>query len=134
MKHREKPYPTYFYQEVKGKKTREFMDDFNVEVEKRDGAVIIYPKGEINAYHVSDFKARVLESIPEGEKVIIDFSNVDYVDSAGLGSLVSILKHVKTENKEMKLISLKPNLKKVFELTKLDMVFDMFDDLDSALK
>ncbi|RKX55740.1 MAG: anti-sigma factor antagonist [Thermotoga sp.] len=110
------------------------MDDFNVEVEKRDGAVIIYPKGEINAYHVSDFKARVLESIPEGEKVIIDFSNVDYVDSAGLGSLVSILKHVKTENKEMKLISLKPNLKKVFELTKLDMVFDMFDDLDSALK
>lgn len=110
------------------------MDEFNVEVEKKDGAVIIYPMGEINAYHVSDFKTRVLESISKGEKVIIDFSNVDYVDSAGLGSLVAILKHVKTENKEMKLVSLKPNLKRIFELTKLDMVFDMLDDLNSALK
>ncbi len=105
-----------------------------MDMEKKDNAVILYPKGEINAYHASDFKAKVIDSISKGEKVIIDFSNVDYIDSAGLGSLVAILKRVKTEKKEMRLASLKPNLKRIFELTKLDMVFDIFDDLESALK
>ena len=56
---------------------------------------------------------------------IFDFSNCDFIDSTGLGALVSIYKKCVEKNGSLKLKSLKPEVDKLFKLTRLDKVFDI---------
>ena len=57
--------------------------------------------------------------------IVIDMSQLDYIDSSGLGILIGTLKRLKTQNKDIYLNSLKDNVKKVFTITGLDKIFLM---------
>ena len=56
------------------------------------------------------------------------------MDSSGLGVLVAILKLLKKNNGQMKIVELTPTIKKVFELTRLSNFFDIYDTEEDALK
>jgi anti-sigma B factor antagonist len=58
-------------------------------------------------------------------------SDVSYIDSAGLGSIVSLIKESKKSEKEIVLVSLKKQIKKIFEMTKLDKIIRIEDTLES---
>jgi anti-sigma B factor antagonist len=58
---------------------------------------------------------------------MIDFSNVEYLSSAVLGKLVAIHKKVQEGKGQLKLACIKPAIKEVFKITKLDKVFDIHD-------
>lgn len=60
-------------------------------------------------------------------KLMIDFSNVEYLSSAVLGKLVAIHKKVAEGKGIMKLACIKPAIKEVFKITKLDKVFEIHD-------
>ncbi|MCC6739548.1 MAG: STAS domain-containing protein [Planctomycetia bacterium] len=60
-------------------------------------------------------------------KLMIDFSNVEYLSSAVLGKLVAIHKKVAEGKGVMKLACIKPAIKEVFKITKLDKVFELHD-------
>ena len=60
-------------------------------------------------------------------------TDLSYIDSAGLGALVSLLKRASENSKELRLFGLRGNVKKIFELTRLNMVFNIFDTLEEAL-
>jgi anti-sigma B factor antagonist len=66
-------------------------------------------------------------------KLLIDFSNVEYLSSAVLGKLVAIHKKVAEGKGQMKLAAIKPAIKEVFKITKLDKVFDIHDTHHSAM-
>lgn len=53
----------------------------------------------------------------------INLSNLDYIDSTGLGVMIGILKKIKSENKEIYIINPKSNVKKIFTITGLDKIF-----------
>lgn len=53
----------------------------------------------------------------------INLSNLDYIDSTGLGVMIGILKRIKSENKEIYIINPKSNVKKIFTITGLDKIF-----------
>ena len=55
----------------------------------------------------------------------IDLEKLDYIDSTGLGVLISILKKLKTSNKELYLVNPKQNVEKIFNITGLDKIFNM---------
>jgi anti-sigma B factor antagonist len=73
-------------------------------------------------------KEQVLEQLERGDrKFIVDFSNTDYIDSSGLGVLVTLSKKIREQGGELSLASLNEDLRTLFELTKLDTLF-LFSD------
>jgi len=64
---------------------------------------------------------------------LIDFSKTGYIDSSGLGALVSISKKIREQGGELRLSGLNEDLRSLFELTKLDTLFAIADTSDQAL-
>jgi anti-sigma B factor antagonist len=66
-------------------------------------------------------------------KVLIDMAAVDFVDSSGLGTLVTCLRSVSKAGGTFKITSLNENPKSLFESTRLDRVFELYDSRNAAL-
>ena len=65
---------------------------------------------------------------------VIDFANTGYIDSSGLGVLVSLSKKIREQGGELRLAGLNEDLRTLFELTKLDTLFKISDSRAEALQ
>jgi anti-sigma B factor antagonist len=74
----------------------------------------------------------VIESAPGGIKLILDFSNVQFLSSAVLGLLIRISKKVYENDGQLKLCSINPKIYKIFKITRLTKIFDIYEDIESA--
>lgn len=110
--------------------------EFVISFKDSDVAFIIKVCGDIDAYHSAAFKQKTLEHMPHTDKKIVafDLSEVPYIDSAGLGSIVSLIKESKKTEKELVLFSLQPQVKKIFEMTKLDKIIRIVDTEEEIKK
>ncbi|MAT16300.1 MAG: anti-anti-sigma factor [Planctomyces sp.] len=68
------------------------------------------------------------------KKIIVDFSNVEYLSSAALGKLITLEKKVKAARGKLRLCSIRPEIYEVFVITKLNQLFTICDDADEALQ
>jgi anti-sigma B factor antagonist len=66
--------------------------------------------------------------------IVVDLSNVSYVDSSGLAIFLDALQRVRSYGGKIALAGLRANVRVVFEIAKLDQVFQIFDDRESAVK
>ena len=102
--------------------------------EKLQNVWILKPVGRIDASCSAQIKDKVLSLIDTGQKnLLIDLGEVDFIDSSGLGTLVSCLNSLKKAGGKLKICDIQENPKQVFEMTRLDRVFEVFDDRDEAL-
>ena len=69
----------------------------------------------------------------EQEKVVLDFRTVEFMSSVMLGTLVSFNKKCKEFKAKLKLCSIVPEIREVFKITRLDKIFDIQSDVDSAV-
>lgn len=67
------------------------------------------------------------------QKIVLDFSNVEYLSSAALGKLITMDKKVKAAKGKLRLCAIRPDIYEVFAITKLNKLFDMKDTLEAAL-
>jgi anti-sigma B factor antagonist len=106
-----------------------------VRVEDKGTAVLIEVKEErLDAHNSSDLKAQMLTLFEEGkQQLVIDLREVRFVDSSGLGALVSGFKNASARNGNLKLCGLQPQVKSMFELTRLHRVFEIFPTAQEAL-
>lgn len=90
----------------------------------REKVVVLKPHARrIDASMAVGFKSKLMEEIAEGHtKIILDLSEVDFIDSSGLGVMVSVLKQVSPEG-GVKLFGVKEGVKSILELTRLDKAF-----------
>ena len=65
--------------------------------------------------------------------IVMDMSEVDFIDSSGLGCLVSCLRSVNKENGDIKLASIQDQIRSLLELTRLHRVFQIYDNRESAI-
>lgn len=80
------------------------------------------------------FKKTVSRLLEEGKvRLVVDCSGLRYVDSSGLGALVRALTTSQHEGGGTKLLGVPSSLRKLLELTKLDSVFEMFENRDEAV-
>lgn len=71
-------------------------------------------------------REKILEQINQGKKdLLLDFSGVNYIDSSGLGVLISMQKRSRESNGKVVLTGLNGEVKKIFELTRLTKVFEI---------
>ena len=66
-------------------------------------------------------------------KILIDMSAVHFIDSSGLGMLVACLRSATAAGGILKITSLQESPRKLFEVTRLDRVFEIFNDRDTAV-
>lgn len=106
-----------------------------VQIEEKDTAVLIHVQEErLDAHNSGELKAQMLNLFEEGKNnLVVNMENVRFVDSSGLGSLVSGFKNASARNGSLKLCGLQPQVKSMFELTRLHRVFEIFPNADDAL-
>jgi len=98
------------------------------------GVVVIEVDGQLIVGNRQDFKQRLLDALEGGErKFVVDFARTGYIDSSGLGVLVSLSKKIRDEGGDLRLAGLNDDLKTLFELTKLDTLFAISDTSAEAL-
>ena len=85
---------------------------------------VFLPKGDLDIYNSKEFKNQVTNKFNEkNQDILIDGKDLDYLDSTGLGALISILKTVKDTNYKIYIENIKPNIRKLFYITELDKLF-----------
>ena len=97
---------------------------------------IVAVHGDITLNKGSDvvLKDKVRSLIEQGHlKIVLDLSNVSYMDSAGLGELVQAYATTKKQGGTLKLLGLTKRIKDLLTITKLVTVFDTFDGEDAAI-
>jgi anti-sigma B factor antagonist len=107
----------------------------NVVSEEKNGVIVMYIKEErLDAHNSGDLKALLLETFQKGHKnILIDLKDVRFIDSSGLGALVSGFKNAISNQGGLKLSSLQTQVKSMFELTRLHRVFEIFPSSVEAL-
>jgi anti-sigma B factor antagonist len=92
---------------------------------KREGSVtVVDVDGQLIVGNRQELKQKVLDELEGGaRKFLIDFTRTGYIDSSGLGVLVSLSKKIREQGGELRLSSLNEDLRTLFELTKLDTLF-----------
>jgi len=104
-------------------------------IKKQGEVVVVDVEGQLIVGNRSELKQKVLDELERGErKVLIDFSRTGYIDSSGLGVLVSLAKKIREQGGELRLANLNDDLKTLFELTKLDTLFQIADTKERALQ
>lgn len=102
-------------------------EDGRVTILTVDGDLVI---GEPEAA----FKRTVTRLLEEGHvHLLVDLGRVGFLDSSGLGALVRALTNSQKEGGTTKLLSAGPQVKKLLTMTNLDSVFEMHEDLESAI-
>ncbi len=106
-----------------------------LKVEEKDEVVIIQVKEErLDAHNSGELKSQMLSLFEEGKNhIVIDLQDVRFVDSSGLGALVSGFKNASARNGNLKLCGLQPQVKSMFELTRLHRVFEIFSGIEESL-
>jgi anti-sigma B factor antagonist len=99
----------------------------------RPQAVTIRPQGHINAANAVEFQHQLAIAVTSQQNtaLLVDMSQVESLDSAGLMALVAALRLAHTTNRRFSLCSVSAPIRIIFELTQLDRVFEIFDNSTS---
>ena len=82
----------------------------------------------------SELRRQVHELIPMGCNVVLNFSNVSFLDSSGVGTLVGLLATVRRAGGDLKLAGLPPRVRDVLGMTRLTTLFEIYDNEYAAAK
>lgn len=105
-----------------------------VKTETRGELTICYIDGEIDIVRSPEMK-KIFDKLTgkKTPKIVIELSRVTYVDSSGLATLVGILKNMRSYGGKMRLAAMSPKIKSLFEITKLDKLFEIMASEEEAV-
>ncbi|EGH3576872.1 STAS domain-containing protein [Salmonella enterica] len=106
----------------------------NIDTDRLSDVNIMTPSvRRLDASVAAGFKEAIAREIGEDRKaLIVDFSKIDFIDSSGLGALVSLLKMMNGKG-DMLLCALNPGIHNMFVMTRMDRIFRILPDRASAL-
>ncbi|MCE5198233.1 MAG: STAS domain-containing protein [Armatimonadota bacterium] len=94
---------------------------------------IIELEGEVDVYTAPQLKQQIIGILESGAKeLVVDLTKVDYLDSTALGVLIGGLKRMREVDGNMVLICPSPRIRRVFEITGLDKIFDIYNSEEEA--
>lgn len=106
-----------------------------VKLKTRNGVLLVDLHEEIDLFHANKLKLyfnKIFES--SHTKIVLNFQEVTYIDSSGIGALLNIYKETKKRNIHIFFINIHGSVKKVIELTKLDDYFPITKSEDDAIE
>ena len=108
--------------------------ELRFETEKKTSETTLRAMGRITVTSNALLEQALRDLIAEGKQILLDLTEVEYVDSAGLGALVSVYMHARRANCPLKIVNPKQRIRDLFERSRLSSVFegDSFDVLWNA--
>ena len=95
---------------------------------------ILEPAGVLDGTQVPTFSESFESALQQDiDAILIDLSNISFVDSSGLGALVISLKKARASQKQMYICSINEQVQMLFELTSMDRVFQVLPDRAALL-
>ncbi len=105
----------------------------DVKTKSEDSVTIIEIDGEVDLYSSPALRKVLLEMTKAQNKaILVDLAKVKYMDSSGVATLVEALQQVGKYEGKLKLANLRDAVKNVFELSRLDKVFDIYESVEDA--
>lgn len=97
--------------------------------------LVVTVDGQLVVTNRQEFKQAILDAVEQGARlVVIDFSGAGYIDSSGLGALVSLSKRIRDSGGDLRLAGLNEDLRTLFDLTRLDALFPLYATRADALE
>lgn len=99
------------------------------------GITLIELSGQLDAHTAPEFERFLEERVrtEQKSKLILDFSNLEYISSAGLGVLMGLIEEVRSQSGDMKLVKVPEKIYHVLDLLGFPIVFEILPQLDDAL-
>lgn len=98
------------------------------------GKAVLHVVGRMDAENAAQFEGRCDSCISEGmTSLIVDLGDLSYVSSMGLRSFVGIAQKLKNKGGELRICRLTGLVRQVFEITRLNQVFPMYESVESAV-
>lgn len=89
----------------------------------------VCPTGILDSTKAEYFRQAINQLLAEeADVILINLKDVTFVDSSGLGTLVVVLKQVRSLNRKLCLCSINDQVKMLFDLTSMDKVFEVYED------
>lgn len=111
----------------------EDTDNIVKEVRRMDGGTIVALAGDVDLHHAPALHAALVQVAGERpSRFILDFNDVPYIDSSGVGTLVEVFRRVTAYKGKMVLFGLNDRVRSVFEITKLDRFFTICSTEEEA--
>lgn len=108
--------------------------ELRLETTERDGVAVLAVHGEVDLSSAPRLRQELVElASSDCDHAVVDLEGVEFLDSTGLGVLVSGLKRFRTKGGDLLLVCTQPRVLKVFEITGLTKVFSIHETLDSAV-
>lgn len=93
---------------------------------------VLQPKGILDGTQATEFRQEIGKLVDAGATtILIDFKDVTFMDSSGLGALVLALKTVRAAKGNLMVCSINEQIKILFELTSMDRIFEIFDNREA---
>lgn len=95
---------------------------------------VLAPAGELDLCVAGDLRQHVLAAIAEGvERLVVDLSEVTFVDSTALGALADAAKRLRSNDRSLAVVCVDRNILRVLEVTGLSRLFRMYGSIPEAL-
>lgn len=105
------------------------IDTYNLETE----VPVIKLAGEVDVYTAPQLKQQMISMLEAGARqILIDLTDVDYFDSTALGVLIGGLKRMRERDGNLSLVCPNARIRRVFEITGLDKIFDIYSSMEEA--
>jgi anti-sigma B factor antagonist len=98
-----------------------------------DVIIVVLVGAQLDASTAGEFKRDIAPVLEAHTQIIFDLSQLGFVDSSGLGSLLSCLRQVQERGGDLKLCSMSKSVRALFELVRMHRIFHIFDTQEGAI-
>jgi anti-sigma B factor antagonist len=102
-------------------------------ITEQSGRTVVALSGEIDMEEAPKVRRALLDVMKQKRDILVDLSQVTYIDSSGIASLIEGLQTARKQKNDLALVSVSQRARRVLELARLDKVFTMHADLPTAL-
>jgi len=99
-----------------------------------DITIITIPVDALDAGNIMEFKADITPLLKDSKKVLLNMGKVRFMDSSGIGAMLSCLRSVTSGGGELKMFAVKEQLISLFKLVRLDRIIDIYDSKKQAVE
>lgn len=104
--------------------------------DKENNILIVHMAGELDHHSSEEVRNKIDDRIERGriEKLIMDFSNVTFMDSSGIGVVIGRYKKLSIKKGIVCIANVKESVKRVFELSGMFKIINVYSNIDEAIK
>ncbi|MBZ5507976.1 MAG: STAS domain-containing protein [Acidobacteriia bacterium] len=105
-----------------------------ITVDRSDGvAIAVVPIDELDASNVGEFKRDITPLLQSETKLVLDLSQLRFIDSSGLGAMLSCLRQLSAKGGDLKLCGMSKQVRALFELVRMHRIFDIYPAREGAI-